>query len=283
MAPTVTSVSPSTGRTRGAQKIKIRGTGFTGVTAVYFGSAKAPHFQVSHTGTLITAVDPPVGSKATVDVTVTTGGGTSAITPADEFTYRVPPPAVSHVTPDQGKAAGGTKVHIAGANFIEVTAVDFGSVGATEFTVNSAGAITAVTPEETVGRVAVSVTTTRGVNKPKECTYYKEGEPELRPCPSHETYKYIEPTITNLAPNTGSTAGGTSVTVTGTGFALGTSATRFQFEKTPASSVECSSTTTCTVVAPAHKAGTVTVKATVVGSGVVKATAPTPADLFTYR
>ncbi len=281
--PVVDGLSPSMGRSRGGQKIRIRGTGLAGATAVYFGAVRAPHIQVSHKGGGIIATDPHVANETTVDVTVTTPEGTSPITPADEFTYVVPRPTVDEVTPKEGKAAGGTKVHIGGTSFIEVTAVDFGSVAATEFTVNSAGSITAITPEETVGLVTVTVTNSRGVSPPKECTYYKEGQPELRPCPGHERFKFVEPTITNLTPDTGSTAGGASVTVTGTGFALGNTATRFEFEKTPAISAECSSTTTCTVVTPAHKAGTITVKATVVGAGgVVKSTTPTAAERFTY-
>jgi hypothetical protein len=52
------------------------------------------------------------------------------------------------------------------------------------------------------------------------------------------------------------------VTVTGTGFALG-SATTFKFGSAKASSVNCSSSTKCTVLSPPHVAATVDVKATV--------------------
>ena len=37
-------------------------------------------------------------------------------------------------------------------------------------------------------------------------------------------FKFL-PTVTGVSPNTGSKAGGTSVTITGTGFALGKTAT----------------------------------------------------------
>ena len=80
-----------------------------------------------------------------------------------------------------------------------------------------------------------------------------------------------------MTPSSGPTAGGTSVTVTGTGFALG-SATTFKFGRTKAASVSCASSTSCTVVSPAHEAGTVDVIATV-----SKAKSPTSAgDRFTY-
>jgi hypothetical protein len=70
------------------------------------------------------------------------------------------------------------------------------------------------------------------------------------------------------------------VTVTGTGFALGTTATKVKFGTTTSKSVNCTSTTECTVMTPAHKAGTVDVKATV-----SKLSSPTnpPADEFTYN
>ena len=62
----------------------ITGTGFTGATAVDFGTTPATSFTVV-SDTSITA-DSPAGT-GTVDVTVTTPGGTSATSPADQFTY----------------------------------------------------------------------------------------------------------------------------------------------------------------------------------------------------
>jgi hypothetical protein len=69
------------------------------------------------------------------------------------------------------------------------------------------------------------------------------------------------------------------VTVTGTGFALGTVATLFKFGATSATSANCTSTTHCTAVSPAPASGKVDVKATV-----NKVTSPnhTPVDQFTY-
>ena len=50
--------------------------------------------------TSITAVF-PAGSAGTVDVTVTTPGGTSVTSPADEFMYD-PVPTVTGITPEPG-------------------------------------------------------------------------------------------------------------------------------------------------------------------------------------
>ncbi len=83
-APTVTAVSPSSGSTAGGASVGITGTNFTGATTVDFGSSSASFTYNSSTS--ITATS-PAESAATVNVTVTTPGGTSAISSADDFTY----------------------------------------------------------------------------------------------------------------------------------------------------------------------------------------------------
>jgi hypothetical protein len=156
---------------------------------------------------------------------------------------------------------GGTTVTITGVEFTGATSVKFGSIAATSFTVNSATSITAVSPGELAGTVDVRVTTPEGTS----------------PVSSKDKFRFT-PTVTGVSPNSGSTAGGTTVTVTGTGFLLGTTATIFKFGATAGTSVNCTSTTECTVVAPAHAAGKVAVKATV-----DKVSSPNAAaDQFTY-
>jgi large repetitive protein len=86
------------------------------------------------------------------------------------------------------------------------------------------------------------------------------------------------PSITGLTPSAGSTAGGASVLLKGSGFALGATATTFKFGTAKSSSVNCLSSTECEVVAPPHAAGTVDVTATV-----GKVSSPrTSADHYTY-
>jgi plastocyanin len=172
-------------------------------------------------------------------------------------------PTITKLSPNKGPAAGGTSVTITGTNFTGATTVKFGSTNATSFKVNSATSITTASPAETAGTVNVTVATPGGTSAISSADHFK-----------------FTPTVTKLSPNTGSKAGGTSVTVTGTGFALGTTATTFNFGTTKGTSVNCTSTTTCTVVSRAHAVGTVDVKATV-----NKVSSPTnrPADQFTYN
>jgi IPT/TIG domain len=67
--------------------VTITGSGFTGATGVFFGSTPADSFTVDN-DTQITAVTTFKGAK-TVDVTVTTAGGTSATSSNDHFTYYI--------------------------------------------------------------------------------------------------------------------------------------------------------------------------------------------------
>jgi IPT/TIG domain len=64
------------------------------------------------------------------------------------------------------------------------------------------------------------------------------------------------PTVTKIAPKTGASSGGTSVTITGTGFA---GATAVSFGATAAASFKVNSPTSITAVSPGHPPGTVDV------------------------
>jgi hypothetical protein len=91
-APTVTGVSPGSGPAVSGASVTITGTNFSGTadgtnftaTAVSFGSTAAASFVVN-SATTITATEP--GGTGTVDVTVTTAGGTSATSSADQYSY----------------------------------------------------------------------------------------------------------------------------------------------------------------------------------------------------
>jgi len=169
-------------------------------------------------------------------------------------------PAVTKVAPNKGPVGGGNEVKLTGTGFSGVTAVHFGSHTAT-FTVSSTTKLITKAPAGTVGTVDVTVTTTGGTSAITTADHYK-----------------YTPTVTSLSPKSGPITGGTSVNVTGAGFALGTTATVFKFGSVKSKSVSCTSSTTCTVIAPPHLAGTVDVKATVSAITSPKAAG----DQFTY-
>jgi hypothetical protein len=86
-APTVTKVKPKSGPAAGGTTVTITGTGFTGATNVEFGTVAAKGFTVE-SATSITAESPPGTPDTTVDVTVTTAGGTSPTGTTDHFKYK---------------------------------------------------------------------------------------------------------------------------------------------------------------------------------------------------
>ena len=162
--PTVTNVSPHEVGDLGACEIgegvevTITGTGFTGTTAVHFGSAPAESFQIV-SETEIKAVTPfkPSGGS-TFDVTVTNAEGTSPTSPADQFSYK-PRPDVTSVEPNEGPSTGGTHVIIHGTNLnsYPILSLSFGPHGASYEGVSS-NEIRAVSPPGT-GTVQVGIVT----------------------------------------------------------------------------------------------------------------------------
>jgi hypothetical protein len=157
--PTITNLNPNTGASSGNTIVTITGTNFTASgTTVRFDGIIAIHSFISSTE--LVAVS-PAHSAGTINVSVTTPGGVSPNTTADDFTYTGSTvPVVSALSPNTGGI--GTAVVITGSGFTGATLVTFGGVSAT-FNVNSDGQITATVPTGTPsGSVDVRVTTASG-------------------------------------------------------------------------------------------------------------------------
>jgi IPT/TIG domain len=85
-APTVTAVSPTSGPVAGGEHVTVTGTGFTGASEVSFGTVPASNLAVA-SDTQLSVTSPQAAAAGPVDVTVTTPAGTSAASPADQYTY----------------------------------------------------------------------------------------------------------------------------------------------------------------------------------------------------
>jgi hypothetical protein len=157
--PAVTSVSPKSGPLGGGKTVTIKGSGFTGASAVKFGSTNATALTVV-SDTKIT-VHSPGESAGTVNVKVTASGATSATSSHSEYTYQSKP-KVTGVSDNSGSHNGGKTITITGKNFIGASAVKFGSKNAANYTVDSATKITAKTPSHATGKVDVRVKTPSG-------------------------------------------------------------------------------------------------------------------------
>ncbi len=237
-APTLTAISPASGPATGGTTVTLTGTNLLGATAVRFGAVNATSFTAV-SATQITAVA-PAGSGA-AQVTVSGPGGTSN---GVSYAYVVVAvPVLTAVSPGQGPVGGGNTVTLSGSGLTGVTAVTFGSTPALSFTVVSATQITAVAPPGAAGPVQITVTGPGGTS-------------------NGVTYFYVGvPTLTGASPAQGPTAGGTTVTLTGTNL-LGATAVRFGAVN--ATSFTVVSATQITAVAPS---GSGTVQITVVTPG----------------
>jgi acid phosphatase len=155
-------------------------------------------------------------------------------------------PIISGVSPASGPAAGGTTVTISGTGFASGATVSFGSTAATNVNVVGSTTITAVTPAHNSGLVNVVVINPDGQNGASANAY---------------TYATATqaPTVSGVTPSSGTTAGGTQVSITGTGFASGATVT---FGGVPASNLIVNNSTTITATTPAHAAGGVDVTVT---------------------
>jgi serine/threonine-protein kinase len=194
-------------------------------------------------------------------------------------------PAVTGVSPAAGTDMGGTPVTITGTGLAHATVVRFGgvagritadsdtritvasppSIGTVRRTVTTA-AITADsgtpitgTSSPGTGTVDITVTTPAGTSKPATA--------------DHFTYTAPRPAVTGVSPDSGGTAGGTTVSITGTGLA-GATGVRFGGV---AGQITADSNTQVTVTSPPGT-GTVTITVTTPAG----TSAPAAAGRYTY-
>jgi hypothetical protein len=161
-APTITSLSPTSGPTSAGTVVEINGTGFLAPNdplkkpAVSLGSSVCTVNTALSTSTKITCTT-NTGSFGSVYASVTNYDGQSVIMPS-AFTF-VSPPAVLSVSPNSGPTAGSTFVTITGANFMAGSTVTFDGLPCTAVTVVSSSNITCTTSfRSTNGLVPVVVT-----------------------------------------------------------------------------------------------------------------------------
>jgi hypothetical protein len=167
--PRLLGMSATYGPAGGGTSVTITGTGFTGVTAVDFGTTAASF--VFNSDTSITAVSPTTAA-GTVDVSVTTAGGTSAASASDQFTFYALP-TVTNLSPSSGPVTGGTNVIITGTGFTTTTSVNFGGQPSYWFTVDSDTQIEVTTPAgENPDNTNVTVTTLGGTSAPSNASSF---------------------------------------------------------------------------------------------------------------
>ena len=184
---------------------------------------------------------------ADIDVNVPgTVVATGTVVLAEAACEAPPVPVAVSLSPPFGPTGGGTEVTVTGSDFVAgQTTVTIGGIviPAAQVTVGAGGTTaTFTTPAHAAGAVDVVISTPGGSTGPLDFTYL------------------AAPTAASLAPERGSTAGGTEVTVTGTGFVAGQTSVTIGGIVIPATQVTVGAGgTTATFTTPAHAAGAVDV------------------------
>ncbi len=156
-----------------------------------------------------------------------------------------PAPTVTNATPNNGSENGGTSVTLTGTAFVAGARATFGGTQATNVVVVSSTSITCTTPAHAAGAANVVVT---------------NPDSQSGTCSACFTYNAsTAPTISAISPNSGTTFGGTPVTVTGTNFVSGATVA---IGGLMASNETFVNSTTLTATTPARSAATVNVVVT---------------------
>ncbi|HMK20508.1 MAG TPA: IPT/TIG domain-containing protein [Chitinophagaceae bacterium] len=218
--PTVRSFNPTTAGS--GATVTITGVNFTGASSVKFGGVSATSFNVVNSTTITAAVASGVSGA----ISVTGTYGTDSL---DGFVY-AGPPTISSFSPTL--AATGTTVTINGFNFTGTTAVSFGGVAASSFSIVSPNIIEAVVGPGASGNVSVT-------------TPYGTG---------NRGGFLILPSVSSFNPTSAGT--GTTVTLTGYNF---NGVTAVSFGSVQATSFNIVNATTITAIVAAGASGNISI------------------------
>ena len=247
-APTITSVLPNRGSTKGHTNVIINGTNFQSGATVRFGNVDALDVDITSANNLI--AETPPQAAGVVNVVVTNPDGQSA-TRTSAYTYIEPEPQVLSVSPDNGPTAGGTNITVHGVDFKSGATVKIGSRSALNVVFLSATTLSAVTP---IGPADVMSTKSEDVTVTN---------PDARSGTNDNAFTWTRgnAALTSVSPASSVTTGGTIVTITGRGFTTALPMT-VHFGGVAATILGIDATTVI-AMAPPHAAGTVDVAVSV--------------------
>ncbi len=242
--PTLTGVAPPSGPASGGTAVQLTGTNFlAGATVTFGGTAATGVTVVSSTQINCTT---PAHTLGVVTVTITNVDAQSASLPSG-FTFLGPTPSLVGVSPAVGPVAGGTRITLTGSSFAAGATVDLGGTPATSVVFVSSSILTATTPAHATGFVTVRAT---------------NPDNQVASLPGGFEYR-VPPSITTTIPPSGSTNGGTLITVYGSNFAGGASGATVTIGGTPGTAVTVNPAgTELRATTPAGTAGTVNVVVT---------------------
>jgi hypothetical protein len=186
-------------------------------------------------------------------------GGVTVATSTVASAAKLKIPIVKSISPAHGPVAGGTTVEVRGSNLGGVETALFGTTPSPLVTTVSQNEVLVESPPGT-GTVDITVTSSVGTSLPR----------------SVDEFTYVTtPSIQKIYPKGGTTLGGNTVTITGSGF---TGATSVSFGSTAAAGFVVESDQEIVATTPAEPAGDVDVSVT----SPTGTTPIDPADVFAF-
>lgn len=202
------SVEPSEGPIHGGSQVILRGQGLRAGMVVTFGERAALDVTLEEDGSL-SAILPPASREGAVDIRAFDANGQNWLRKGFHYVGKL---SIDEISPPGGPLAGGNRVEIRGSGFTTSTKVYVDGVAAPAAW-ESAGMVSVTVPASTTpGPVEIRV----------------EGSTSS----ASASYAYFDPADTTtrlyaISPQRGPIAGGTEVTLVGTGLNHGLLAVRF--------------------------------------------------------
>ncbi len=201
---TINSVQPNRGVSLGGVTVEIVGTGFTENSQVTFGVEGLDCTGLEWLSENRIRCVTPAHERGQVTVRVTEPSENFTALLQNGFEY-FDPVTASSLTPGRGPSDGGTELTITGTGFIENTTVRFGVSEPVEATVTGPSNLVVTTPALGRGVFGVTVANTNG-------SYTLPA--------AFSTFDPVD--VSLVTPIAGALAGGTAVTVAGSGLIPGT-------------------------------------------------------------
>lgn len=199
--PRIDAVEPRSGRPDGGTVVRITGKNFRDSTVVKFAGIPAMRNRISDDA--IIAVTPPHDSGA-VDVEVQTRDHSNRLRRG--FTYEWESPRIVRVDPETGPLRGGIRARLIGQHFQDGARIVWdGKVVESRW--ESPESLSITVPSGRPGTIDMEITNPDGKGSTLTDAFTYRGTPN----------------ISNITPATGISAGGYTVTVTGSDFESGSS------------------------------------------------------------
>ncbi|WP_081904144.1 IPT/TIG domain-containing protein [Brevibacillus thermoruber] len=209
VAPSITKLTPTSGKLEGGEAIYIDGKDFAQGLKVYMGDKEAKIITYYGTGR-VKVQAPPGDAPGTVDVKVVNPDGKEAVL-ANAYTYQAPPeliPGITKINPTSGKLQGGEAIYIDGKDFAQGLKVYMGGKEAKLITYYGTDRVKVQAPPGDVpGTVDVKVVNPDGKEAVLANAYTYQAPPELG--------------ITKITPTSGKLEGGEAIYIDGENFVQG--------------------------------------------------------------